>query len=379
MEESGALTLLPDTLLEESKYKITKTLGQGGFGITYAGIQTSLNRPVAIKEFYMQDYCTRNNSMIVTYTRPDQTDTILQFKNKFLKEARLIADMSHPNIVKIIDVFEENGTAYYVMEHINGGSLQDLVRKQGALLEKDALRIVHQIGDALSHVHQHNILHLDVKPANIMLREDGTAVLIDFGISKHYSSSGIQTTTSLSGISRGYAPMEQYLEGGVAKFSPATDVYSLGATLLYMLTGERPPEAQTVFDEGLPPLSGSLSKSTREAIAAAMRPQRTERPQSVAAFLSILGGEHVVVNTDIQVRHVIEQLEIQGEYKEAYLRCLDCIDKGIDVEFAANKVEQLIPLIQEKHNKSSKWLNVLAVLFVLMLFVFSIFYIIHNN
>jgi len=369
--------LQPSTLLQGSKYLITDIIGQGGFGITYVGIQTGLNRPVAIKEFYMRDFCSRDNSMTVTYSRPDQTEKILQFKSKFLKEARLIADMSHANIVKIIDVFEEKNTAYYVMEHITGGSVQDLVRKQGALPERKALKIIRQIGDALSHVHQHKILHLDVKPANIMLREDGTAVLIDFGISKHYTDSGNQTTTSLGGISRGYAPLEQYLEDGVAIFSPATDVYSLGATLFYMLMGARPPEAQTIFNEGLPPLPNSISKSTREAITAAMRPQRTERPQNVDAFLSILGGEQAVVNTDMQVRHIIEQLEIQGEYKEAYLRCLDCIDKGVEVEFATKKCEQLIPQVRRKEKKSTDiqyFLVIIGVAITIILFLMYIMF-----
>ena len=116
-------TLPPDSILQGSKYQIIKVLGKGGFGITYYGIQTGLNRPGAIKEFYMRDYCSRDDSSTVTYTRPDEMQKVMTFREKFLKEARMIADMSHENIVKIIDVFEENNTAYYIMEHINGGSL----------------------------------------------------------------------------------------------------------------------------------------------------------------------------------------------------------------------------------------------------------------
>ena len=372
-------SLRSDPLLQGSKYKIGKQLGQGGFGITYTGIQTGLNRPVAIKEFFMRDICSRDNSITVTCSRPDAMDKLSAYQEKFLKEARVIADMSHPNIVKIIDVFKENNTAYYVMEHIAGGSLQDYVEQNGPLPERKALTIIRQVGDALAHVHDHNILHLDIKPANIMLREDGTPVLIDFGISKHYSESGVQTTTSLGAVSRGYAPMEQYLEGGVAKFSPATDVYSLGATLFYMLIGERPPEAQTVFNEGLPPLPEKLSESTREAITAAMRPQRTERPQSVAAFLAVLGGEQAVVNTDKQMRQLIEQLEIQGEYKEAYLRCMECLEKGIEVEFAQKKCEYLIPMMRKKNKKSNRWMYIIAVLASLALFIASFLYGILSN
>ncbi len=377
--EDISFSLLSGTQLQGSKYIIEKQLGQGGFGITYAGIQTGLRRPVAIKEFFMRDLCSRDNSMTVTCLRPDEMGKLQTYQDKFLKEARVIADMSHTNIVKIIDVFRDNNTAYYVMEHISGGSLQDYVEKNGPLPERKALKIIRQVGDALAHVHEHNILHLDIKPANIMLREDGTPVLIDFGISKHYGESGIQTTTTLGGVSRGYAPMEQYLEGGVAVFSPATDVYSLGATLLYLLTGQRPPEAQIVFNEGLPPLPKSLSESTREAITAAMRPQRTERPQSVAAFLAVLGGEQVVVDTDKQIRQLIEQLEIQGEYKEAYLRCMECLEKGIEVEFAQKKCEYLIPMMRKKNKTSNRWMYIIAVLASLALLTAGFLYGILSN
>ena len=287
--------LHPETVLQGSKYKITKMLGQGGFGITYAGIQTGLNRPVAIKEFYMRDFCSRDASMTVTYTRTDEMDTVRSFQQKFLKEARLIADLQHSNIVKIIDVFEENNTAYYVMEHIAGGSLQDYVEQHGPLPEQKALSIIRQVASALDHVHQHKILHLDVKPANVMLRDDGTAVLIDFGISKHYTDSGTQTTTSLGGISRGYAPMEQYAEDGVAKFSPATDIYSLGATLYFMLSGARPPEPQAIVSNGLSPLPGHISAATQSAVRKAMHPQRNQRPQTVTAFLSNLNSNRSAV------------------------------------------------------------------------------------
>ena len=308
--------LLNDTVLQGSMYKITKVLGQGGFGITYAGIQTSLNRPVAIKEFYMREFCSRDASMTVTYTRTDKMDTVQSFQQKFLKEARLIADLQHSNIVKIIDVFEENNTAYYVMEHIAGGSLQDYVEQHGPLPEQKALSIIRQVASALDHVHQHKILHLDVKPANVMLRDDGTAVLIDFGISKHYTDSGTQTTTSLGGISRGYAPMEQYLEGGVAQFSPATDIYSMGAVLYFMLTGQRPPEAQTIFNEGLPALPQSLSKPTQGAVIAAMHPQRKDRPQSVTDFLAIIDGNKAIGEPtaayDYEDSHIVAEDSASG-------------------------------------------------------------------
>ncbi len=368
----GNNSLNSQVVLQGSKYKIVKVLGIGGFGITYEGLQTGLNRKVAIKEFFMKDFCSREGATSVTVTRPDDMKLVNSSRQKFLKEARMIADLQHTNIVNIFDVFEENNTAYYVMEHISGGSLQDYVESHGPLSEKRAIELIRQIASALDFVHQHKILHLDVKPSNVMMRDERTVALIDFGIAKHYSEEGTQTTTSAGFISRGYAPMEQYNEGGVATFSPATDIYSLGATLYFMLAGNRPPEAQIVMAEGLPPFSKGLSQSTREAITAAMRPARAERPQSISDFIKILDGGKAVVNTDSQIRYVIEQLEIQGEFKEAYLRCMECLEKGIEVEFAQKKSEQLIPLMRKKNKKANTWMYVIAILASIALFAVSI-------
>lgn len=374
-QDAGTNTILPEnTVLQGSKYRIVRKLGQGGFGITYEGLQTGLNRKVAIKEFFMKDYCGREDSTTVTCSLPDNYQKVYSSQKKFLKEARMIADLQHTNIVKIIDVFEENNTVYYVMEHIEGGSLQDYVLNEGSLSEKKSISLIRQIASALDCVHQRNILHLDVKPANIMMRDKETAVLIDFGISKHYGETGTQTTSSNVGVSRGYAPMEQYNEGGVATFSPATDIYSLGATLFFMITGQRPPEAQIVLSEGLPPFPKSISKSTREAVTAAMRPTRAERPQSIEAFIRIIDGGKVAVETDSQIRFVIEQLEIQGEYKEAYLRCMDCLEKGIEVEFAQKKCETLVPLMRKKNKTTNIWMYVLGfILSIIVAIIFAIF------
>ena len=278
-------------LLKNGEYRIEKVLAAGGFGITYLAMQVALGRKVAVKEFFMKEHCNRDSgNSYVSVPSVGSKEQVEHFKEKFLKEARLIASFDHSNIIRIHDVFEENGTAYYVMEYLEGESLSALVARCGAIDEQVALRYTRQVADALAEVHAGNLLHLDVKPANIMLNKKGEAVLIDFGISKHYDETGSQTSSAAVGISEGYAPLEQYEAGALGSFTPATDIYSLGATLYFLVTGQRPPKAGDVMNDGLPVLPSDISPEVRAAIEAAMQPRRKDRPQSVAEFLELLKG-----------------------------------------------------------------------------------------
>ena len=276
-------------LLKNGEYRIEKVLAAGGFGITYLALQVALGRKVAVKEFFMKDHCNRDSgNSYVSVPSVGSKELVERFREKFLKEARLIASFDHSNIIRIHDVFEENGTAYYVMEYLEGESLNALVSRCGAIDEQVALRYTRQVAEALAEVHAGNLLHLDVKPANIMLNKKGEAVLIDFGISKHYDESGSQTSSAVVGISEGYAPLEQYEAGALGRFTPATDIYSLGATLYFLVTGQRPPKAGDVMNDGLPVLPSDISPAVCAAIETAMRPRRKDRPQSVAEFLDLL-------------------------------------------------------------------------------------------
>lgn len=288
-------TLHPGDNLQGGKYRIEKVLGQGGFGITYLAIQGGLERTVAIKEFFMREACCRaGDSRGVTLGTEGNRETVDRYRQKFLKEARSIARLNHPHIVRIIDVFEENGTAYYVMEYVAGGSLFDRVGRQGALSEPEATRYIRQVADALTYIHTQRMTHLDVKPANIMLTDKDEAVLIDFGLAKQYdSATGHQTSSTPVGISEGYAPLEQYMQGGVGEFSPETDVYALGATYYKLLTGQTPPSASSVNEDGLPlePLkSRGVTPQVITAIAHAMEGRRRDRPKTVAEFLAEFDG-----------------------------------------------------------------------------------------
>ena len=280
-----AQTLQPGTPLQGGKYVIKQVLGQGGFGITYLARQVSLGRDVAIKEFFMQDNCLRDkDSATVSVPSTGSATQVEKYRKKFDKEARTLALLDHPHIVRVIEIFEENGTVYYVMQHLPGGSLKDLVKKRGPLPEDEALHWVGQIAEALQYMHQeHRICHYDVKPGNILLDRKGNAVLIDFGISKNYDKDGNETSTTPIGLSTGYAPIEQYQ--GISVFSPASDVYALGATLYCLVMGH-PPVSSLTLAQGVPlEFDHPVSASTRNLIFRAMKVSTNERPQSVDLFL----------------------------------------------------------------------------------------------
>ena len=304
------MQLKPGTLLQGGKYRIEKVLGHGGFGITYLAEQIGLSRKVAVKEFFMKELCNRDDDTSYVSVPSVGSQTIVEkFRAKFIKEAQTIADMDNPHIVRIHDVFEENGTAYYVMEYLSGGSLSDRI-PSGCLPESEAVGYIRQVAEALAYIHQHNILHLDVKPSNILFRKEDEAVLIDFGISKHYDDEGgSQTSSTPVGVSRGYAPLEQYKKGGVAQFSPATDVYSLGATLYKLLTGKTPPDADDIYEDGVPNLPSSVSFSVRKAVCQAMSPRRKDRPQSVEAFLALLDAGVEPVDVEFEETTVVQDVK----------------------------------------------------------------------
>ena len=293
--------LQPNTTLQGGKYRIERVLGQGGFGITYLATQLSLQRQVAIKEFFMKDFCSRDESTR-TMSAPSTGSSKLveQYRKKFIKEARNLARLNHPNIISVIDVFEENGTVYYVMPYLIGGSLQDYVKTHGTLSEQEAMKYVKQIASALKYMHEElHICHYDVKPANILLDNKGNAVLIDFGISKNYDAQGQETTTTPIGMSEGYAPIEQYQQN-VEEFSPVSDVYALGATLYFLLHGKRPVSAVHRASGTALLMSKHLSQGIKDIINASMKISKRERAKSVDVFMGSINTSAYRGRTIIQ-------------------------------------------------------------------------------
>ena len=310
-------SLLDGTELQGGRYRIICTLGRGGFGITYLALQVIADRLVCIKEFFPKGYYNRAiNSCSITLASQSNVEMMDRYKLKFIKEARTLAQFKHPNIVRIFDIFEENDTAYYVMEYIEGGSMSQLVARKGALSEDLATKYMLLVASAVSYIHNRKVMHFDIKPANIMISsDDDSPMLIDFGLSKHYDSSGQQTSTTPLGISHGFAPIEQYQEGGVAEFSPCTDIYSMGATLYYLVMGKVPPTAAIVGEDGLGELPSRLSKGVRDVIYGAMRYRRKDRIQTASDFLSMLNARTITSMGDGDTIPIILQPVTDKTYK----------------------------------------------------------------
>ena len=286
--------LQPNTLLQGGKYKIVRHISSGGFGNTYEGELTLLHHRVAIKEFFVKDFCNRDaQTSHVTVGTQSKAALVEKLRKKFIKEAATLFSIHHEHIIRVTDIFQENGTAYYVMDFIEGESLQQMLKRRGPLPEETALVYIRQVADALDYIHSQNRLHLDVKPGNIMVTRQDNAILIDFGASKHYDDESGENTSTLMGVNtKGYAPIEQTTQS-FTSFSPATDIYALGATLYKLLTGVTPPDANLLMGEEatLQPLPSTISAATREAVKRSMSLKRKDRPQSIPELLAILDSK----------------------------------------------------------------------------------------
>lgn len=301
------MNLQAGTLLQGGKYRITRFIGSGGFGCTYEAEHVMLGRRVAIKEFFVHDFCNRDGrTSRVTVGTESKKELVEKLKRKFIDEARALNGLHHPGIVSVSDVFEENGTAYYVMDYIEGRSLSEMVEREGILPEGRAVRYVRQVAEALRYVHGHNRLHLDVKPGNIMVNRQDDTVLIDFGASKQYDEENGENTSTLVGKTPGYAPPEQ-MGNNLMRFTPTTDIYALGATLYKTLTGKTPLDATLLISgETLDPLPATVSEATRKAVTAAMQLNKRERPQTMDAFIGMLDARRNALEEEAEAT-VIEK------------------------------------------------------------------------
>ncbi len=236
-------------------YRLLHHIGEGGFGVSYLAMDELLNRPVVIKEHFPHALCQRNAATLNIEPIPGTDDTEYNWAlSNFLREVRLLATLDHPHIGRVFTYFEAHNTAYYVTEHIDGPSLADVAaeyRKHlGYIPQQPLYGLMVRMLDALDYLHSNNILHLDIKPDNILVTRNGSPVLIDFGAARNMQ----EHTTAQVVETPGYSPPEQGHPNG--KLCPASDLYAFAATLYYALTAQAlPPGRQRELYDTLTPLS----------------------------------------------------------------------------------------------------------------------------
>ncbi|MBF0124781.1 MAG: SUMF1/EgtB/PvdO family nonheme iron enzyme [Magnetococcales bacterium] len=278
-------------------YEIIKVLGKGGFGITYQARDTNLNQMVAIKEYLPSGFAARSDGGVV----PNSPEDAKKFEwglDRFLKEAQILARFRHPGIVRIMSFFRDSNTAYIVMEYEEGESLENILKIRNVLSEREIVRLMPPLLDALDLLHRSDYLHRDIKPANILIRKNATPVILDFGSARQAVTGRSEQMTSL--LTMGYSPFEQYDSSG-ARQGPWSDIYAMGGVLYRAISGKKPIDAsmrvmakmRQEADPMVPAVevgNGRYSPTFLQAIDRALQVMENDRPQSVAEWrVELLG------------------------------------------------------------------------------------------
>lgn len=287
------MALPPGTVLN-GRYILGRVLGQGGFGITYIAQDHKTGSLVAVKEYFPDTMAARTDGHSVSAYTGQREENFLYGKECFLNEAKTLAEfIGNPNIVRVHSYFEENNTAYFVMDYVQGTSFQDYLKQHGRLSWQETKRILEPVIGALASVHSKGVIHRDVTPDNIYITNDGTVKLLDFGAARY--SLGDKSRSLDVVLKHGYAPREQYSRHG--RQGPYTDVYALGATFYYALTGRLPPDSIDRQDEDefiLPSSLGvKLPAKAEDALCKALAVSAQDRFQSMSEFYLALneGGQ----------------------------------------------------------------------------------------
>lgn len=321
-------------------YCIDGYLSSGGFGNTYIATNIQFEERYAIKEFFMRGVTQRDgNNTTVSVNNNENEETFSEQREKFKKEARRLHNLHDEHIVHVYDLFEDNGTAYYVMDYVNGEALNERLKKTGKPLdEQNVLKLLFQILDALDAAHANGIWHLDLKPANIMVDKTGIAKLIDFGASKQQSAKGGATATTAVSFTNGYAPREQ-MEQNLDKFGPWTDFYALGATLYTLLTNRKPSLPSDIDDDGTKdkhltlPLPSNVSPKTKDLILWLMSTSRTMRPQNVAEIRDFLKNNGIAsTHETVKDNEVYEGDTIVEGAKPNSIAEKDSSENGVEID-----------------------------------------------
>lgn len=288
--------LFAETTLCGGKYIIEKKIGAGGFGITYLARHATLERKYAIKEFFLSGYNVRNNETNRISLQGIEEKDFDKFRQRFIDEARTLAALNNDAVVKVIDIFDENGTSYMVMPFVEGITLQRMVEENGPMEYEMAVNYIVRICDALSYIHSKNILHRDVTPDNIIVTPEQKTVLIDFGSARKFVNNKTQRHTTI--LKQGYAPLEQY--SATSRKGAYTDLYSLGGVFYFILTGVRPIDAtERTMEKMKEPieLNPNIPEQINAVIMKAMEMDSSDRYQSALELEEdILSGNHPKLN-----------------------------------------------------------------------------------
>ena len=294
MDELNNQNMLQVGTILHGTYKIESYLSSGGFGNTYLAKNIEFDETYAIKEFFVKGVCQRDgNSTTISVSNAENTNSFEQQREKFKKEARRLRSLSNPHIVKVYDLFEENGTAYYVMDYVDGENLSTRLKRTNVpLAESEVRNYLNQILDGLEAIHNEGMFHLDIKPANIMVDSHNVVKLIDFGASKQQSTVGGATMSTGISYTNGYAPSEQMAQS-YDKFGPWTDFYALGATMYKLLTNQDPPSVSDLSedeteDKHLALPMPNVSEEMKKLVVWMMQVNRLKRPKNVGEIRRIL-------------------------------------------------------------------------------------------
>ena len=308
MNEINNQNMLQVGTILHGTYKIESYLASGGFGNTYLAMNIEFDETYAIKEFFVKGVCQRDgDSTTISVSNAENTNSFEQQREKFKKEARRLRSLSNPHIVKVYDLFEENGTAYYVMDYVDGENLSARLKRTNAPLAESAVRnYLNQILDGLEAIHNKGMFHLDIKPANIMVDSHDVVKLIDFGASKHQSTVGGATISTGISYTNGYAPSELMAQS-YDKFGPWTDFYALGATMYKLLTNQDPPSVSDLSedeteDKHLALPMPNVSEEMKKLVVWMLQVNRLKRPKNVGEIRRILQQSSVATSNNEETK-----------------------------------------------------------------------------
>lgn len=370
MDELNNQNMLQVGTILHGTYKIESYLSSGGFGNTYLAKNIEFDETYAIKEFFVKGVCQRDgNSTTISVSNAENTNSFEQQREKFKKEARRLRSLSNPHIVKVYDLFEENGTAYYVMDYVDGENLSTRLKRTNVpLAESEVRNYLNQILDGLEAIHNEGMFHLDIKPANIMVDSHDVVKLIDFGASKQQSTVGGATMSTGISYTNGYAPSEQMAQS-YDKFGPWTDFYALGATMYKLLTNQDPPSVSDLSedeteDKHLALPMPNVSEEMKKLVVWMMQVNRLKRPKNVGEIKCWKIKE--IVNMEHKLNSS-ESSKVLDDSNEDTI----CLDNKSITQFRNTKQEMYQGKVDSK-TMSKKKNRFIVIFFVLLIIICGI-------